>query len=147
MSKDILDTLTENLFELNPLVHKRLLKFDRCPDKAILPINQMMVLGVLYEEESLSISEIGKKIYISKPQMTSIIDKLIKEGFVERVNDKADRRVININITEKGRTYAGDISGMLKENMRRKLAVLSEEKLECLASSIERAISILKSVE
>lgn len=147
MSKDVLDILTENLFELNPILHKRLLKFDRCPEKTMLPINQMMVLGVLYEEGSLSISEICKRSYISKPQMTSIIDKLLKEDFVERVHDEEDRRVININITEKGRDYSSDILEMLKENMRQKLSVLSEENLYNLANSIEIAINILKTVE
>lgn len=149
MSKyvDVLNVLTENLFQLKPIVHKRLLKFDRCPQNMLLPVNQMMVMGTLYEEGSLPISEIGKKVYISKPQMTSIIDKLLKADFVERVYDEEDRRVININITEKGREYTRDVTEIIKENMKQKLAVLSEEQLRILSNSIETAINILKIVE
>lgn len=44
-------------------------------------------------------SEIGRKVCISKSNMTSLIDKLVEEGLVERSPYKNDRRVINISIT------------------------------------------------
>lgn len=146
MAKDTLDTLVENLFEFSPILHKKLLKPSKYSNNTILPVNQMMVLATLYDEGSLSISEIGKKLYISKPQMTSIIDKLIKEEFVERIHDKEDRRVININITEKGKKYTNDVLKLLKEKMRKKLSALSEEKLKSVADSMENVINILRDI-
>ncbi|MCT8975023.1 MarR family transcriptional regulator [Clostridium sp. CX1] len=146
MAKDTLDTLVENLFELGPILHKKLLKPNKCSNDMMLPVNQMMVLSTLYDEGSLPISEIGKKLYISKPQMTSIIDKLIKEDLVERIHDKEDRRVININITEKGKNYANDILKLLREEMRKRLSALSEENLKSVADSMENVISILRGI-
>ena len=36
----------------------------------------------------------AKDLSISKPNMTPIIDKLVKEGYVDRYYDDNDRRVI-----------------------------------------------------
>ncbi len=41
-------------------------------------------------------SEIGRRVYISKSNMTSLIDKLVENGLAERIPDTNDRRVINI---------------------------------------------------
>ncbi|SQC01138.1 MarR family winged helix-turn-helix transcriptional regulator [Clostridium tetanomorphum] len=97
MNKDTTELIVDILID-NIMFDRLLLNFN-----LELPKNQSMVLGVLYEEESLPISEIGKKLEISKPQMTVIIDKLIKQDLVERIPDKKDRRVININLTTKGK--------------------------------------------
>lgn len=82
MNKDTTELIVDILID-NIMFDRLLLNFN-----LELPKNQSMVLGVLYEEESLPISEIGKKLEISKPQMTVIIDKLIKQDLVERIPDK-----------------------------------------------------------
>jgi DNA-binding MarR family transcriptional regulator len=57
------------------------------------------ILGVLMHQESLPISVIGDILYISRPNMTSHIDKLVKDGMVERIPDEKDRRIIRIKLT------------------------------------------------
>lgn len=146
MCKDILDTLTERIFEFGPIVTRKLFKFD-IQSEGMKPMNQIMVLGTLFEEGILSVSEICKKTYISKPQMTAIIDKLIKEKLVERFHDKEDRRIINISLTDKGKEYASSIRETLINNMKNKLLSLSDENKVKLLNSIETAINILKSME
>ena len=37
--------------------------------------------------------------------MTKLLNKLIEEGMIERIPGEKDRRVINIDLTEKGNTY------------------------------------------
>ena len=36
--------------------------------------------------------------------MTKLLNKLIDEGMIERIPGEKDRRIININLTEKGST-------------------------------------------
>ncbi|MBC2580759.1 MarR family winged helix-turn-helix transcriptional regulator [Clostridium sp. DJ247] len=146
MCKNILDILTERIFEFGPIVTRKLFKFD-IQSEGMRPMNQMMVLGTLHEEGSLPVSEICKKNYISKPQMTAIIDKLIKEELVERFHNKEDRRIINISLTDKGKEYASCVKETLRSNMKNKLLCLSNENKIKLLNSIETAINILKSME
>jgi DNA-binding MarR family transcriptional regulator len=83
------------------------------------------------------VSEIGRKVCISKSNMTSLIDKLVEEGLVERSPYKNDRRVINISITEKGHEQLWSWRKHQNKQIRRKLSSLSNEDLEELYESLE----------
>ena len=50
-------------------------------------------------------TEIGEKLFISKPNVTTLIDKLIEKGLTERLSDKQDRRIIKIKVTKKGLAF------------------------------------------
>ena len=99
MCKNSVDMLAEKLLTFIPMMTKKIIRLDMQANK-ILPVNQLVVLGILGDEGILSISEVCKKISVSKPQMTIIIDKLEKKGLVYRVYSKEDRRIINIDLTE-----------------------------------------------
>lgn len=146
MYKEKVDLLAEKLLTIGPLMTKKIIRFDMNTNEAI-PINQLMVLGTLHELGSLSISEICRKLFISKPQMTIIVDKLVKSGFVHRIYNNKDRRTINIDITEKGNEYCKSLLKTLKKNLRGKLMTLSEEDLTTLLNSIEITECILKGLE
>lgn len=59
-------------------------------------------LIVLKERGKLPLSEIGKWIGIKRQNMTNIADVLVEKGLVIRLPSSKDRRVINLNITNKG---------------------------------------------
>jgi Transcriptional regulators len=146
MCKEPVDMLAEKLLSFVPIMTKKIIRFDIQLNK-MLPFNQSMVLGILNDEGSLSISEICKKVCISKPQMTIIVDNLVKDDLVYRVHNEGDRRTININITEKGNEYFRNILEMFKKNLRHKLKSLSTEDLTKLLDSIEVTESIFKQLE
>ncbi len=146
MCKNPVDVLAENLLTFLPIMIKKIIKFDTAPIK-MPPLNQLMVLGLLQEEGSSSISELCKKITISRPQMTIVIDKLVDLDLVYRVHNEGDRRTININVTEKGKKYCLEISEMIKENLKSKLMNLSQEDLSILLKSIAVTKNIFKKLE
>lgn len=55
------------------------------------------------EEEGLSPKELGVRCVIDKSTITSLINKMEKQGFIKRTNDKTDKRAINIWLTDTGR--------------------------------------------
>ncbi|MBV7272511.1 MarR family transcriptional regulator [Clostridium sp. PL3] len=146
MCKNPVDVLAENLITFLPVMIKKIIKFDTAPIK-MPPLNQLMVLGLLQEEGSSSISELCKNLTISRPQMTIVIDKLVDLDLVYRVHNESDRRTININVTEKGKKYCLEISEMVKENLKSKLMNLSQEDLSILLRSIDVAKNIFKKLE
>ncbi len=146
MCKEPVDVLAEKLLSFIPLMTKKIIKFDIQPNK-MLSINQIMLLGILNDERSLSISEICKKVCISKPQMTIIVDKLVNIDLVYRVHNEGDRRTINVNITEKGKAYCKNMLEIFKKNLRHKLISLSSEDLTTLLNSIEVTENIFKQLE
>jgi len=65
------------------------------------------IMKQLDEAGTLHVAEIGERLQIARPQMTHLIDKLVDLEIVERHTDKTDRRMINIVLTDKGRTTLG----------------------------------------
>ncbi|MGL5329185.1 MAG: MarR family winged helix-turn-helix transcriptional regulator [Peptostreptococcaceae bacterium] len=47
-------------------------------------------------------SELSKCLMITKPAVSKVINGLEEKGYVERMTDKSDRRVVYINLTETG---------------------------------------------
>lgn len=100
-------------------------------------MEQYQILGVLEHHNKLAISEIGKKLMIPKPNMTSNIDKLVSDGMVKRIPDSEDRRVIKISITQKGYDYIKESRIFIINNIKNNLAPLNGKELENLNECIK----------
>lgn len=69
-------------------------------------IPQSFILSYLLNEDGATLKEIGNKSLIDSSSMTVLIDKLEKDGLVERQLDTQDRRAIRVFVTERGREVA-----------------------------------------
>jgi MarR family transcriptional regulator, organic hydroperoxide resistance regulator len=61
------------------------------------------VLRVLMASDGLKSTELAEQAWSSPGTMTSVVNTLVKSGFVERRADAADRRVVRLYITDEGR--------------------------------------------
>jgi DNA-binding MarR family transcriptional regulator len=136
-----IDTVVENLMHLQPLLYKNLLKPTR--NSTPMAPGAVFVLWVLKKYMVMSMSEIGRKLNMPKPHVTVLVDKLIAEDLVERINDPNDRRIVNIQITDKGIETILEIKKDTCEDLRYKLLSLDEEKLEILSIASQQVKDIL----
>lgn len=72
-------------------------------------IPQMFVLTCLYDENGITLKEIGNRTLIDSSSMTVLVDKLEKDLLVERQLDPEDRRAIRVYITDKGKAIAEEL--------------------------------------
>lgn len=61
-----------------------------------------MKKGFKDEKDGIKVSQLSKKMKVASPTITQQINSLESHGFVKRTMDLKDRRVIRIQITEKG---------------------------------------------
>jgi DNA-binding MarR family transcriptional regulator len=61
------------------------------------------VLRILMSADGLKASEVADRVWSSPGTLTSVVTTLVRDGFVERRPDEADRRVVRLYITERGR--------------------------------------------
>jgi DNA-binding MarR family transcriptional regulator len=61
------------------------------------------VLRILMGEDGLKASEVADRAWSSPGTLTSVVNTLVRDGFVERKPDDVDRRVVRLYITEQGR--------------------------------------------
>ena len=94
------------------------------------------VLKLLEENKYLYITEFVDILSITKPQMTALIEKLIKMGYVNRTNDQNDRRKIYISATEKGSLITSKINEAVDNHIDTFLLKLSQNELETLENGL-----------
>lgn len=63
---------------------------------------QGLVLHALYEEENLSAGELGKRLALDSATLSGVLDRMAEGGWIIK-NVKEDRRVLNIQLTDKAR--------------------------------------------
>ena len=61
------------------------------------------VLRILMSDDGLKASEVADRAWSSPGTLTSVVNTLVRDGFVERRADEADRRIVRLYITEQGR--------------------------------------------
>jgi len=96
---------------------------------------------------SLPISVIGEYLYISRPNMTAHIDKLVSDGMVERKGDKKDRRITLISITPEGEEFMKRARIKVEENMLNNLSGLREDEMEELTRAVKTIKKLLFKIQ
>lgn len=64
---------------------------------------QGRILYVLWQEDNLAIHQLSRRTSLAKTTLTSMLDRMEKAGYLQRVFDPVDRRQIRIVLTEKAR--------------------------------------------
>ncbi|WP_277996241.1 MarR family transcriptional regulator [Methylobacterium sp. Leaf469] len=68
---------------------------------------QYLVLLVLWEQEGVTVKEIGTRLFLDSGTLTPLLKRLEASGHVRRARDRADERQVSIFLTEKGRDLKG----------------------------------------
>ena len=103
MDNNVIDSIIEDIFHVYPLIYKKLLKVDFGGIEGSLSYLHFLIIRMLARTGALPISEIGRRLVIPRPQMTHLIDQLIDLDMVIRLPNTKDRRIINIELTGKGK--------------------------------------------
>lgn len=111
-----------------------------------LTVPQIVCLYEIYENGRMTISALSKKIYLSMSTIVGVIDRLEEKQFVNRTRDIQDRRIIYIDITEKGREFVAAAPYLLHNRLNDNLQVLTEDEQITIAESINLLVNILKDI-
>lgn len=112
--------------------------------EANTPKIYVLILLTLRKFGPMPISRIGEWVGIAKPNMTAVIDGLTEKGWIKRSSSETDRRVINIEMTKAGKEYLEDLAARLYPIMQEQFAMLSDDEVEKMVSSLEYLVLIGK---
>ena len=70
---------------------------------------QYLVMLVLWEQENLTVKEIGERLFLDSGTLTPLLKRLQTSGLVERTRDAQDERQVRITLTAKGRELQGPV--------------------------------------
>jgi DNA-binding MarR family transcriptional regulator len=101
-------------------------------DRSVSKLN-LHVLMLLSSRGPMPMSRLAALADVSLPSLTGIVDRMEERGLAERVRDERDRRVVVVQVTDRGRTSCEEFEAVPRETMRRILNELSEaDQRTCL---------------
>lgn len=142
-----LNKLSDELYNLLLILHKKVINPDETMKNFSMPPSHFKVILYLKRKGTSSVSDIGKSLTISRPNMTPIIDKLISDGMVHRYNDTNDRRIIRVELTDKAHEFVKEQEDTMKKILTNKISTLNPNDLESLKYNVEEIINILMKIE
>lgn len=100
---------------------------------------QLAVLTILHGlGGELRTSAIGERLRAHASTVTGIVDRMVRDGWVERVADEQDRRVVRVRLTPRGRELARRVPSTAMDLLRRAVARLSTDEQRQLLSIFGR---------
>jgi DNA-binding MarR family transcriptional regulator len=146
VSTECVENIAQGIFQVQPLLKKRLVKLSAIQSEQGIPLSHVQVLAMLEEVGSMSVSEISKRFGIAKPNITPLVDRLVNAGLVDRVRSETDRRVVNIVILEEGRERLRQIQNALNAHVAGWQNTLSAEEFTRLESALADILTILSKI-
>lgn len=107
----------------------------RLREEFSITLPQFDVLSELERASSpMTMSELSRELMVSNGNVTGVIDRLEKNGFVRRSRPDYDRRIQHIDLTRKGRGAFGKMAAQHEKWIDELLGDLSESELNRLQS-------------
>lgn len=87
-----------------------------------LNAHEMLAVNLLWEHGRMTMTQLGRRIPLSRAAVTTLTDRLEQLGYVKRVPDVRDRRRVLLEITERMEREAGRLQeqwrGRIEEYVR-----------------------------
>ena len=72
-------------------------------DELGLTYPQYLVMLVLWEQDDLTVGQVGEKLFLDSSTLTPLLKRLECTGVLKRERDSADERQVRVRLTETGR--------------------------------------------
>ena len=86
-----------------------------------------LLVRLYFHDHALPLSHLGKALQIHQTSITSLVDRLEKQGLIERVPHPTDRRSTLARITPAGRVLTGKAINLLNSELYRDLGLPGDE--------------------
>lgn len=121
---------------------------DTATELGITTLQLKMLITLYSVGKEVSIGNLGKAIGVTGGNISNICKKLEKQGFVERIRSVDDERVVNVILTDNGKSAAEKVgvyfdqirSDIPKDNINVNLQTIVDE-LEALDELLDNYIS------
>jgi DNA-binding MarR family transcriptional regulator len=123
--------------------------FARCLRPRIaregVSIGMWFVLRMLWDEDGMTQRELGERVGINGPTMVTALNSMERAGLVKRVHNQADRRKINVFLTERGRKMKSKLWPMAAEVLALGVSGLSRRDIALLNKTLAQIRTNLES--
>ena len=138
---------TEGLFlELTEILWLHVSRSSYGKENSALSITEHFLLEYLGKETFASMSKLSQLIQVAPTTMTSMVDRLIKRGLLERRRARQDRRKVLVTLSEEGKRFYREYHQRSLETYSRFLDSLPD-KGKNFSESIQELKKIIPSLK
>ena len=101
---------------------------------------QWIPLAKLHMGSATTVAELARECQLDTGAMTRLLDRLEAKDLVRRVRSQSDRRVVNIELTDEGRSAAREVPKHLAAVQNEYLAGFTQEEWELLKGFLRRIL-------
>jgi DNA-binding MarR family transcriptional regulator len=103
-----------------------------------LSVARYAILRMLSGREPMPLSWLADKHFSQRSNITAMVDRLVRDGMVERLPDAIDRRVIRVRLTGKGAALIESARAPHLEFLAKVMSPLNDDELRTLIQLLEK---------
>ncbi len=130
--------------QINKLINRRINELLK--EEKVNEFNgaQGTIIFVLTEEGPMPIKDIGKATGLAKTSLTSMLDRMEKQGLIKKRENENDRRSTIIDLTERSRGYKEVIEKVSQEVNREFYKKIKAKDIERFEATLQKVLDNLK---
>lgn len=98
---------------------------------------QGMLVGIIAHYGEMKISDLSEKMGLSNSTVSGIVDRLEKQGIVERVRSMDDRRVVQVNVTSEHKAYVKNKFDVIERKLEDIMNDATDEEVKKVFEGLE----------
>ena len=111
-----------------------------------LSMNEVHILESIQKASDNSMSHIAKRLMVTQGTLTTNVAKLVTKGYVERLRDPDDKRVVRLNIAKKAEEVLKVHEDFHREMIDKTIGDLGLDENEVLIQSLENILEYFRQV-
>lgn len=123
-------------YALYAAAHRMTKSYRPLLERLGLTYPQYLVLLVLWEQDGVTVSEIGRRLRLDSGTLTPVLKRLEGAGFLVRTRRRSDEREVEIALTQRGRDLRAEAVAV-REGVMCQLE-LSEPELQAMRRDLSR---------
>ena len=112
-----------------------------------LTMTQLRVLFLLRTEDGASAGAMAESLKVTPSTLTRIVDRLVRQGLVQRETDDGDRRLVRHYVSTRGASTVEELERSGRARMNEVMDRLSAPQLERLVLALEDLTAALDAQE
>lgn len=100
--------------------------------------NEIDTIEIIGDRKKLIMAEVSKLANVKQSTMTVMINKLVDKQFVERARDESDRRIVTVELTDKGKQAYREHKKIHEKITKFWLDALAQKEKESLLKMMEK---------
>lgn len=111
-----------------------------------LTYTQYVTMMVLWETSTITVKELGERLYLDSGTLTPLLKKLEAQGYITRARSKEDERVVVVTLTGDGlslKEQALSVPEAMACRLNEKATFTSEE-VECMRKALYKLLEALE---